>query len=275
TGRPRSGARTDSGKAARARAGPPPVFVEVHGGPTLQNPIVQFMFRYQILAAAGYTVILPNPRGSIGYGEKFTSKSNGDWGDGPFGDILACADDAIERGLADATRQFIGGYSYGGYMSSFAVGRTRRFKAAVIGAPVVNLTSEFGSSDAGRFLAEAVGDPWEARELVESQAPITYAPSVTTPVLLYVYEGDLRCPPSQCDEFFTALKWHGSEVEYVRYPGGSHLSALTMIGPPSQSEDRERRVLDWLARHGGVRAQAESTRQEKRPGRRPAPRRDT
>lgn len=260
------GAGPETGKAAGARRGTPPLFVEVHGGPAMQNPVVQIMFHYQVLVAAGYTVILPNPRGSIGYGEKFTSKSLGDWGDGPFGDILACADDAIARGLADPATQFIGGYSYGGYMSSFAVGRTRRFKGAAIGAPVVNLTSQIGSADVGRFLSDAIGNPWRARELIESQSPITYAHSATTPVLLYVNEGDLRCPPSQSDELYTALKWRSRDVEYVRYPGGSHLSVFTMVGYPSQTEDREQRMLGWLARHGGV---ANSTTQAPR---KPAPR---
>jgi dipeptidyl aminopeptidase/acylaminoacyl peptidase len=75
---------------------------------------------------------------------------------------------------------------------------------------------------------------------------------VRTPVFLYVYDGDLRCPPGQADEFFIGLKWSGKEVEYVRYPGGSHLSYFPMVGAPSQTEDRMRRVLDFLRRHRGL-----------------------
>jgi dipeptidyl aminopeptidase/acylaminoacyl peptidase len=218
----------------------------------MQNPIVQLMFHYQVLAGAGYTVVLPNPRGSIGYGEKFTAMSVGDWGDGPFSDIEACADDALRRGLADPRRQYLGGYSYGGYMSAWAVGHTTRFRAAAIGAPVTNLVSQAGAADIGPWLARMVtGDPWSAPELFRAQSPLTHAPAMRTPVLLYVNEGDLRCPPSQCDELYAALKWRRREVEYVRYPGGSHLSFLTMAGVPSQNEDRARRILRLCARHGG------------------------
>lgn len=249
-----------AGRRARAgadraggSAGTPPIFVDVHGGPAMQNPIVQLLFHYQVLAGAGYTVVMPNPRGSVGYGETFTAMSLGDWGEGPLGDVLACADDAIERGLGDAERQFIGGYSYGGYMSSYAVGQTGRFRAAAIGAPVTNLFSEVGAADVGPYLAEALGaDPWTGTAAMAAQAPLTHAPAVRTPVLLHVNEGDLRCPPSQCDEFYTALKWHGQEVEYVRYPGGSHLSFFTMAGAPSQNQDRAARILALLARNGGI-----------------------
>jgi dipeptidyl aminopeptidase/acylaminoacyl peptidase len=237
----------------RGSASRPPLFLEIHGGPHLHNPMCELLTHYQGIAGAGYAVVLPNPRGSTGYGEHFTGLARGDWGEGPFLDVLACADDAIERGLADEKRQFIGGYSYGGYLSSWAVGHTKRFRAASIGAPVVNHVSLFGTWDGGSYLADALaGDPWSAQDHVRAQSPIAYAPAFDTPVLLYVNDGDLRCPPSQSDELYAALKWYRREVEYVRYPGGSHLSALPTLGPPSQNEDRLRRILDWCAGHGGV-----------------------
>jgi dipeptidyl aminopeptidase/acylaminoacyl peptidase len=83
------------------------------------------------------------------------------------------------------------------------------------------------------------------------QSPLLLAPNVNTPVFLYVNDGDLRCPPSQADEYYVALKWLGKPVEYVRFPGGSHLSFFPMLGPPSQSEDRIARMLEFLGRHGG------------------------
>lgn len=233
----------------------PPLFLEIHGGPHLHNPIGELLPHYQGLAAAGYAVVLPNPRGSTGYGGRFTALARGDWGEGPFADVLACADDAIARGLADKERQFVGGYSYGGYMSSWAVGHTNRFRAAAIGAPVVDTISHFGTGDGGRYFVDALdGDPWTAHERLRAQSPVTYADSIRTPVMLYVNEGDLRCPPGQADELFAAIKWHGGKVEYVRYPGGSHLSFFPMLGPPSQNEDRLRRIIDWCARHGGAAA---------------------
>lgn len=232
----------------------PPLFVEIHGGPHLHNPICEMFFHYQCLAAAGYAVVMANPRGSTGYGGRFTGLARGDWGEGPFADVTACADDALKRGLADRRRQFVGGYSYGGYLSSWAIGHTRRYKAACIGAPVTDHISLFGTWDGGGYLADALaGDPWGDHEKVRAQSPVAYAPAFATPVLLYVNDGDLRCPPSQSDELYAALRWHGNEVEYLRYPGGSHLSAFSMVGAPSQNEDREQRILDWLARHGGLR----------------------
>jgi dipeptidyl aminopeptidase/acylaminoacyl peptidase len=137
-------------------------------------------------------------------------------------------------------------------MSAMTVGRTGRFRAACVGAPVINMTSQFGTWDGGGYFADAMAqDPWSGEEQYRTHSPVTYAPKVSTPVFLYVNDGDLRCPPSQADEFFAALKWAGKEVEYVRYPGGSHLSFYPMAGPPSAGEDRLRRILKFLSDHGG------------------------
>lgn len=242
--------RTSPGR----RNGKTPLYLEIHGGPHGWNPLFLLFPYYQTLVAAGYTVILPNPRGSISYGEEFALAVNGDWGGEDYHDLMACVGDALRRGRVDERRLFVGGYSYGGYMSSFIVGQTDRFKAAIIGAPVTNLFSEYGSSDVGAWLAETVGgDPWRATALYQERSPITHARSVTTPVLLHVSDGDLRTPPSQSDEFYTALKLMGKTVEYVRYPGGSHQALGPFGAPPSQNEDRLWRILDFLGRHGGNR----------------------
>ena len=230
----------------------PPMFLDIHGGPQGWNPFELAFHSYQVLAAAGYAVVLPNPRGSIGYGQEFAMAVNGDWGGEDYYDLLACADDVIRRGLADEDRQFVGGYSYGGYMSAWMVGHTDRFKAACVGAPVIDLVAEFGASDVGPLIAEDLGgDPWHPSAVLQERSPLRHIPSVKTPVLLYVFEGDLRCPPDQADAFFNGLRWHRKEVEYARYPGGSHVSAADLAAPPSQSEDRLNRILDFLSRHGG------------------------
>ena len=248
---------------------PPPMFLGVHGGPHGWNPGAHEFYSYQVLAAAGYAVVLPNPRGSSGYGEQFTMAVNEAWGGEDYHDLLACADDAIRRGLADGDRQFVGGYSYGGYMSAWMVGHTDRFRAACVGAPVIDLVAEFGASDAGPWLAEELGgDPWDPGGVLQERSPLKHVPNVNTPVLLYVFEGDLRCPPDQADAFYTGLRWHRSEVEYVRYPGGSHMSVADFGAPPSQSEDRLNRMLAFLAQHGGVktgRAAAATRPARKRP----------
>jgi dipeptidyl aminopeptidase/acylaminoacyl peptidase len=242
--------RTSPGR----RNGKTPLYLEIHGGPHGWNPLFLLFPYYQTLVAAGYTVILPNPRGSTSYAEDFALAVNGDWGGEDYHDLMACVGDALRRGRIDERRLFVGGYSYGGYMSSFIIGQTDRFKAAIIGAPVTNLSSEYGSSDVGAWLAETVGgDPWRATALYQERSPITHARKITTPVLLHVSDGDLRTPPSQSDEFYTALKLMGKTVEYVRYPGGSHQAVGPFGAPPSQNEDRLWRILDFLGRHGGNR----------------------
>jgi len=237
----------------RSSRGAPAMFLDIHGGPHSWNPTDVLLHSYQALAAAGYAVVLPNPRGSVGYGEKFAMQVNGDWGGEDYHDLLACADDAIRRGLGDEDRQFVGGYSYGGYMSAWLVGHTNRFKAACVGAPVIDLVAEFGAGDIGMWLPKvAGGDPWDSSRVLQERSPLTHIPRVSTPVFLYVFEGDLRCPADQADAFFNGLRWHRKEVEYVRYPGGSHMSGAVLGAPPSQSEDRLNRMLDFLSRHGGV-----------------------
>ncbi len=250
------------GKARRAQGGgrttrpaSPPLYLEIHGGPAFYNPTTQLFAYYQVLAAAGYAVVLPNPRGSIGYGLGFRRLATGDWGGSDLVDLLACADDAIEHGFADGKRQFVGGYSYGGFMTAWLVGQTGRFRAAIVGAPIVDHVSMFGTTDVPSFLAASLqGDPWSDPEGLRYRSPLTHAPEVTTPVLLHVNEGDLRCPAGQADQFYSALKWLGKSVDYLRYPGGSHLAYFPTAGTPSQSRDRAARFLDFLSSHGGTRA---------------------
>lgn len=242
-----------SPRTSARRRSAPPMFLDIHGGPNSLHPQLAIAQNYQALAAAGYTVVLPNPRGSVGYGEEFTSAVNGDWGGEDYEDLLHCADDVIRRGLADPKRQFVGGYSYGGYMSSWMVGHTDRFKAACIGAPVTDLVSAFGAGDVGTWIVESLNaNPWHDEDHLRVRSPVTYAPNVNTPVMLYVNEGDLRCPTDQADAFFNSLRYLGKDVEYFRYPGGSHASAALIAGPPSQNVDRLKRILDFLGRNGGT-----------------------
>jgi dipeptidyl aminopeptidase/acylaminoacyl peptidase len=237
------------------RQGRPPLYLHVHGGPNGYSPLASSLPFYQSLVAAGYAVIMPNPRGSVGYGEEFARGVVGDWGGKDYFDLMACVEDMVRRRRADENRLFVGGYSYGGYMSSWIVGHTDRFRAAVVGAPVTNLISEFASSDISTYLGDiAGGDPWRDREMFIERSPVSHANKVRTPVFIYVSEGDLRTPTGQSDELFVSLRFLGKEVEYVRYPGGSHGAASTIVGAPSQNVDRIERILDFLSRHGGIRA---------------------
>jgi dipeptidyl aminopeptidase/acylaminoacyl peptidase len=226
-----------------------PLVLDVHGGPHgMHGP--NFQPGVQEMAARGYGVLLINPRGSTGYGEKFTMACVDDWGGKDFGDLMAGVDWAVAEAGADPARLFVTGYSYGGFMTSWVVGHTDRFKAAVCGAPVSNFVSFYGESDIGPTfgVAEHGGKPWERWQAFHDGSPLTHIPNCTTPFLLLHWEGDLRCPISQSELLFAALKQLGREVEFVRYPGGFH---TYVTHAPSQRVDATRRTSDWFDAHGG------------------------
>jgi dipeptidyl aminopeptidase/acylaminoacyl peptidase len=200
---------------------------------------------YQALAAAGYVVILPNPRGSHGYGEEHASACVGDWGGADFEDLMGAVDHLVETGVADPRRLYVAGYSYGGFMSSWAVGHTDRFAAACVSAPVADLASLWGTTDVPHFAEhELEALPWERPDVYAQRSPVSYLSNVTTPVQLFHWEGDLRCPIGQTDEVFQGLRRLGREVVMVRYPGGFHIARS-----PSQMVDYLTRHLDWFNRH--------------------------
>jgi dipeptidyl aminopeptidase/acylaminoacyl peptidase len=222
-----------------------PAALDIHGGPHGFHPTGFGFMPFQSLAGAGYVVLLPNPRGSSGYGEEFTHGCVGDWGGKDFEDLMAGVDELIKRGISDADRLYVGGYSYGGFMTSWTVGHTDRFRAAVVGAPVSNQVSMFGTDDIPMFdVYELGGTPFDQPEVYRERSPVTYLPNVNTPVLLQHWEGDLRCPIGQSEEIFQGLKMLDKKVEFVRYPGGSHV-----LQSPSQQVDRMKRILDWYSDH--------------------------
>ena len=222
-----------------------PVHLDIHGGPHAWWPSGHFLDFHQSLAAAGYCVLLPNPRGSASYGQEFTAACTGDWGGGDYEDILACCDDLIERGVADPRRMFVSGGSYGGFMTSWIVGHTDRFRAATAVAAVIDQTSMAVTTDIPEFSRFSMGGvPWGRRAEYEQRSPLSYLPGVKTPVLVLHWEGDIRVPIGQGDELYTGLKLLGKEVEFVRYPGGFHIAQT-----PSQAVDATRQVLEWNQRH--------------------------
>jgi dipeptidyl aminopeptidase/acylaminoacyl peptidase len=225
-----------------------PLVLDVHGGPHGWHPgtFTTTWAISQTLAGAGYAVLLCNPRGSSGYGDEFLAGCVGDWGGGDFDDLMAAVDKVVADGVVDSKQLYVWGYSYGGFMTSWIVGHTNRFRAAVVGAPVIDQLSMIGTSDIPHFSAfELGGYPWERPEEFAKRSPLTYAPDIRTPVLLLHQDGDLRCPIGQSDELFAALKLLGKEVEYVRYPGGFHALGVA----PSHLVDRARRTVEWFKRH--------------------------
>jgi len=201
----------------------------------------------QALAARGYAVLLVNPRGSAGYGEPFAEACVADWGGKDYEDLMAGVDWAVAQGIADPRRLAVMGYSYGGFMTSWIVGHTDRFRAAVCGAPVSDLASMYGESDIGTGFGEFEwgGPPWERWDFYHERSPVYHIQNCSTPLMLQHWEGDLRCPISQSEVLFAALKRLGREVVFVRYPGAFHRYATHA---PSQRADAIERGIAWFDR---------------------------
>lgn len=224
-----------------------PLVLDIHGGPHGFHPstAVRMTVLAQVEAAAGYTVVMPNPRGSAGYGAEFLAGCVADWGGADYDDLMGAVDVLVEGGQADPERLYVAGYSYGGFMTSWVIGHTRRFRAAAIGAPVTDLVSMAGTTDIAHFSVHgAGGPPWERADDYAKRSPISHLPDVETPALIFHHEGDLRCPVGQGEELFTFLRMLGKETEMVRYPGGFH-----GVAAPSQLADQTARVVAWFEAH--------------------------
>jgi len=220
-----------------------PLVVMVHGGPTGRWSD-SFEPWGQLLAARGYAVLYPNMRGSTGYGNKFIEMNRGDWGGGDFKDVMAGVDAVIGRGLADPAKIGIGGWSYGGYLAAWAVTQTNRFKAAVSGAPVIDLASEFGTETGPGYDEWFYGLPYEKLEGFIKSSPITYAKNVRTPMLLLQGEADTTDPIGQSQQFYRALKRYEVDAQLVLYPREGH-----GLREEKHLLDRLNRVINWFDTH--------------------------
>jgi dipeptidyl aminopeptidase/acylaminoacyl peptidase len=165
----------------------------------------------------GYAVLYPNVRGSTGYGSKFVEMNRADWGGGDFKDVMAGVDAMIARGVADANRLGIGGWSCGGYMAAWAVTQTNRFKAAVSGI-AVTMASEFGTENGSAYDEWFYGTPYEKLDGFIKSSPITFVKNVRTPTLLLQGESDLTDPIGQSQQFYRGLKRYGVATDFVVCP---------------------------------------------------------
>ncbi len=198
-----------------------PLVVLVHGGPTGRWED-RFEAWGQLLAARGCAVFYPNVRGSTGYGARFMTMNRGDWGGADFKDLMAGVDLLVARGLADPDRLGIGGWSYGGFMAMWAVTQTKRFKAAVAGAGLSDLMSEFGTEGEPAYDEWFYGLPYETPEGFLKSSPITYVRNGRTPTLILQGEADAVDPAGQSREFYRALKRYGVVSDLVLYPREGH-----------------------------------------------------
>jgi dipeptidyl aminopeptidase/acylaminoacyl peptidase len=169
-----------------------------------------------------------------------------DWGNGPLGDALGGVDLLVARGLADPRRLFVGGGSYGGYLTLWAITHDHRFRAAYLRAGVSDLASQWALTDEPTFVETYFGgSPFAAAEVYREQSPLTHAAHAKTPTLIVQGERDLRVPPAQSHEIHRALQAHGVPVELVLYPREGH-----GISEYRHQLDHMRRVLEWYARWG-------------------------
>ncbi|MDB4894416.1 MAG: peptidase prolyl oligopeptidase active site domain protein, partial [Firmicutes bacterium] len=222
-----------------------PTVLSIHGGPHGAYGS-GLMVYFQALAGAGFAVIYTNPRGSQTYGQQFALDVVGDWGGQDFVDIMNGVDAAVATGVVDPERLGVMGWSYGGFMTSWTVTQTDRFKAAIAGAPVVNRYNFIGTSDIPWFMEHQGGgsNPWGedgGAQLLE-RSPIRYANRVTTPTMVVCGEGDLRCPIEQAEQFYVALKRIGkAPTVHIRYPGEYH-----GVARPEHKLDRYERTVAWF-----------------------------
>ncbi|MBA4124525.1 MAG: S9 family peptidase [Acidobacteria bacterium] len=229
-----------------------PFILNIHGGPTgvFQQTFIGGRGVYPIatFAARGYAILRPNPRGSSGYGKDFRYANEKDWGGADYQDLMSGVDKVIEMGVADPNRLGVMGWSYGGFMTSWIVTQTGRFKAASAGAPVTNLMSFNGTADIPSFVPDYFGgQAWENIEIYQKHSPMFNVKGVTTPTLIQHGDADVRVPISQGYEFYNALKAQGVPVRMIVLPRQPH-------GPnePKMQIAAMQANLDWFEKYLGM-----------------------
>jgi dipeptidyl aminopeptidase/acylaminoacyl peptidase len=222
-----------------------PLIALIHGGPTgsWSDSIETWG---QLLAAKGYAVFYPNIRGSSGYGQKFIEMNRADWGGADFKDVMAGVDDLIAKKVADPEKLAIGGWSYGGYMAEWAITQTTRFKAAVSGAGLSNLISEYGTEHGPAYDEWFYGVPYEPDRVVGflNSSPFVHLKNAKTPTLILQGDADPVDPLGQSLELYRGLKHYGVEAELVVYPREPH-----GFHEEKHLLDRLQRILAWYDKY--------------------------
>ncbi len=220
-----------------------PLILEIHGGP-FTNYGGRFSAEVQLFAAAGYVVLYTNPRGSTSYGEEFGNLIHHAYPSEDYDDLMSGVDAVIARGYVDESNLFVTGGSGGGVLTSWIVGHTDRFRAAVAAKPVVNWYSWALTADMYGYGWKYwfPGFPWDHTEHYMKRSPLAYVGNVTTPTMLLTGEEDYRTPMSESEQFYQALKLRKIDAALVRIPGASHGIAAR----PSNLISKVAHILEWF-----------------------------
>jgi dipeptidyl aminopeptidase/acylaminoacyl peptidase len=221
-----------------------PALLRIHGGPVSQHD-KSFSFEDQLFAANGYVVLLPNPRGSSGYGQDFSRAIFADWGNKDTQDVLAAVDHAVAQGYVDASRLGVGGWSYGGILTNYVISQTDRFKAAISGAGGALWTGFYGHDHYQLEYEVELGLPWKNREVWERLSSAYYnVEKITTPTLYMGGAEDWNVPIIGSEQMYQALRRLGRKTQLVVYPGQHH-----GIRKPAYQKDRYERYLAWYGKY--------------------------
>jgi dipeptidyl aminopeptidase/acylaminoacyl peptidase len=220
-----------------------PTVVRPHGGPVWAY-YAEFQDLAQLLAANGYVVLLPNPRGSSGYGQDYCKAIFAEWGKKDYEDDMAFVDYAIAQGIADPDKLGVGGWSYGGISTDFIIGHTNRFKAAISGAGAAEFTSLWGHDEYIRDYIAELGLPWEHREAWDRIAPFWHVKDIQTPTMFVGGNIDWNVPVLGGEQMYEALKALGRDTLLVVYPDEYH-----EFKTPSHIKDLNERYLAWYGHY--------------------------
>ncbi|HQZ79978.1 MAG TPA: prolyl oligopeptidase family serine peptidase, partial [Steroidobacteraceae bacterium] len=229
------------GRAPGARV---PTLLRLHGGPVMQHQH-DFDFQLQLLAAHGYAVVAPNPRGSAGRGYAFQRALFANWGEADVPDVLAIADRVVADGIADPARLGVGGWSYGSILTNYVIATDTRFKAATSGAGMANMLGGYGVDQYVRDWETELGLPWEQTDRwLQLSRAFLHADRIRTPTLFLCGADDFNVPLPATEQMYQALRRLGVPTQLVIYPGERH-----QLARPSLRVDRLQRYLAWYDRY--------------------------
>lgn len=222
-----------------------PAILNIHGGPVAQFTY-GYDFRAQYLAANGYVVVEPNPRGSTGRGQDFVRAIYRTWGVTDYPDVIGAVDHVVELGYADPDRLYVTGYSYGGYMTNVVITETRRFRAAASGAGHSMIAANYGHDIYQKWYNWELGLPSENREMYDKLSPLLRAARVVTPTIFLGGREDWNVPVLNAELFYQALRYRGVDTQLVVYPETHHGG-----WEPAYSKDYVERIVGWFNQYGG------------------------